>query len=226
MARAPSSTKDTHDPADLAADLESALGAPAGATGPNGTFDRVFIQLSPSQLVPNPKNPRRHPKSQLEALVESIRVFGQVGAVVARRANKMLIAGHGFVEAAKMAGLDRIRVELWDVDQQKADAFMVASNRLAELGMDDDAAIKAILAEAEDDWLQAMGFVQGDKTEALSKAGIKDLEIKEIDTSPVEDTFYVTVRGPLALQSKALQAFKAIEREHPELEVLLGTTNI
>ncbi len=209
---------------DPTSDIAASLGATAmPAPAPGADF--IEIDISPDQLVRNPKNPRRHPKEQLEALAESLRVFGQRGTVIVRRANKMIIAGHGLTEAAILGGVDKIRVQLWDVDQAKADAFMVASNRLAELGQDDEAAIKAILADVQDDWLQAMGFAQADKSEALSKSGIKDLEIKEIDTSPVSDTFYVTVRGPLGLQSKALNAFKVLERENPELEVLLGTTN-
>lgn len=185
-------------------------------------FETVFI--APDQLVANPRNPRVHPASQISMLAESLRRFGQTYPVIARRANKMIIAGHGVREAALEAGLDRIEVRLWDVDQKTADGYLLADNRLGDLSNDDEAAVKALLAEFEDDWLPALGFDLDGKPDDDDADLGADLEIREIDTSPVADTFYVTVRGPLELQSKALDAFKALEREHPALEVLLGTS--
>ena len=80
----------------------------------------VTVFLSPDQITPDPRNPRVHPPEQIEALTKSLKLFGQTYPVIARRANKRIIAGHGIHAAALQAGLDKIEVRLWDVDEDTA----------------------------------------------------------------------------------------------------------
>lgn len=62
------------------------------------------------ELRPNPRNPRKHPESQIERLMAALRRDGQTRPLLARKANKMLIAGHGVHTAARRLGWQEIRV--------------------------------------------------------------------------------------------------------------------
>jgi ParB-like chromosome segregation protein Spo0J len=84
-------------------------------------------------IIPNPRNNRMHPPEQLEMLKASIRRFGQPRPVLVRKTNRMLIAGHGIHQAMRETGATQIDVIWWDVEQNVADEFLLADNRLTEL---------------------------------------------------------------------------------------------
>ena len=49
------------------------------------------------------------------------------------------------------------------------------------------------------------------------------LVVREIATSDVSDSFWITVRGPLAQQAAALKRLQQLMGELPDVEVDLGT---
>lgn len=51
-----------------------------------------------------------------------------------------------------------------------------------------------------------------------------DLEVKEIPTGRVADTFWISVQGQLGDQAGALQALQQVMRQFPGVKVELGTT--
>jgi ParB-like chromosome segregation protein Spo0J len=179
-------------------------------------------RLPIGQLVPNPRNPRRHPQEQLDQLVASVKRFGQPRPVLVRRENLMIVAGHGVTEACRVAGLAEIAVVLWDVDQATADAFMLGDNRLARLGKDDKAQIADLLRQIGIGDLEGLGYTAAE-ADALLADTVEDLDVVEVPTGEVADRFWISVRGPLAQQSKALQQLKVALADVPEVEVELGT---
>ena len=96
-----------------------------------------------SSLQPDPKNPRKHKKRQIDQIVASIRSFGfNVPLLV--DANRRVLAGHGRLLAAKQLGLTQVpAISLAHLTPEQARAFMIADNRLAE-GADWD---EVLLAE-------------------------------------------------------------------------------
>ena len=62
---------------------------------------------SPESLKPHERNARKHPKKQLRQLAGSIKAFGFISPVLVN-AEGLILAGHGRVDAAKLAGLDKI----------------------------------------------------------------------------------------------------------------------
>lgn len=183
------------------------------------------VRLPLSELVPNPRNPRIHPEVQLEALAKSIKRFGQPKPILARRANKMICAGHGITEAMKRAGLADADVVLWNVDQGIADQFMLGDNHLPKLAREDAERVRAILegvgvAEAE-----AIGFSAAALDDVLRGAAA-DIEIAEIAVDAVEDRFWVSVRGPLKDQAATLQRLRKVLAELPAVSVELGTVAV
>lgn len=175
-------------------------------------------------LVPNPRNPRVHPEEQIVRLAASIKKFGQAKPVLARAENKMMVAGHGVLEAIKRAGQPETQVLLWDVDQKTADAYMLADNRFSDLSSHDEDRVAELLREIENGDLEAVGFNAEEAAAMLSDLAHDELVVEEIDTGLVADKFWLSVRGPLHLQSKALQRLKEVMKEWPEIDVELGTT--
>ena len=152
----------------------------------------------------------------------SLRDRGQLMPVLARTANTMLVVGHGVCQAARRLGWTDIRALLWNVDQRRADAYMLADNRLSDLSSHDDARVAELLREISDDDLLGAGF---NEAEVAKLFGSFDdvLEIKEIQTDAVRDDFWISVSGPLRLQAVALDRIRQLMAEFPEVNVDLGT---
>ena len=85
-----------------------------------------------SALVPRVRNPRTHSKKQIAQIAESIRRFGFLSPVLVD-AESHIIAGHGRVEGAKLAGLTQVPVMRVDhLSDAEIRAYVIADNKLAE----------------------------------------------------------------------------------------------
>lgn len=84
-----------------------------------------------SALKPWPNNPRSHPKKQLKQLAKNIELFGFTSPILVSQDNH-IIAGHGRVEAAKLAGLEEVpAIILPDLSKDQLRAIVIADNKLA-----------------------------------------------------------------------------------------------
>lgn len=120
-----------------------------------------------SELKAYAGNARVHGHDQIEQLARSIRQFGFNVPVLAK-ADGTIIAGHGRVEAARVAGLDQvpvIRIEHLTEDQVKA--FTLADNKIALNARWDFEKLSAELS-------------------ALSESGL-DLEVTGFDERELDD---------------------------------------
>jgi DNA modification methylase len=88
-------------------------------------------RLPLAALRPNPKNARTHSKKQLKLLQASIQAFGQTKPVIADD-NNTILAGHGFVEAARLAGLTTVSVIRFShLTEAQKRAYLIADNKIA-----------------------------------------------------------------------------------------------
>jgi len=88
----------------------------------------------PNTLVAHEKNSRIHDANQIDKIASSIQEFGFLSPVVIDK-DKTIIAGHGRVTAAIKLGLDKIPcVEANDLTPEQIRAFIIADNRIPELG--------------------------------------------------------------------------------------------
>ena len=85
-----------------------------------------------SKLKPHPKNPRVHPDSALDRLTRSIKEFGWTNPILVS-ADGFILAGHARLKAAEMAGLKEVPIVRLPLKGTKAEAYMIADNRLSEL---------------------------------------------------------------------------------------------
>ena len=91
--------------------------------------DIEITNLPIGDLRPDPANPRRISDEELESLTRSIREFGLIDPIIARREDKVVIGGHQRLLAARKLGLKEVPVVLVDLSQDQARLLNLALNR-------------------------------------------------------------------------------------------------
>jgi DNA modification methylase len=133
------------------------------ASLPSLTVDEVPID----DLRPDPANPRRISEDELDALERSLRQFGFVQPVLARREDRTVIGGHQRLVAARRLGLTTVPVTFLDVTVEQARLLGLALNKIS--GSWDDALLARLLAD-----LQSMPDLD------LSLSGFGEDEVKDL----------------------------------------------
>jgi len=100
-------------------------------------------------LTPWEKNPR-HNAHAVDQVRDSIVRFGFSSPIIARTADRVVIAGHTRLLAAQKLGMDKVPVRFMDLDPDQAAALALADNKLGELAEWDDQALADILGELQD----------------------------------------------------------------------------
>src|SRR6516225_9062204 len=106
---------------------------------------RELRRVAARELVPHPKNWRRHPQVQVDALRALLVEVGYADALLARElpdGKLQLIDGHLRAEATPNA---RVPVLILDVSEQEADKLLLTIDPLAGMAEADAGRIKALL---------------------------------------------------------------------------------
>lgn len=117
-------------------------------------------------LEPHPRNVNQ---GDIGAISETMDALGFFGACLVQRSSRRIIAGKHRWLTAKALGGESVPVLWADVDDDTAVRIMLADNRTARLGHDDDQALAALLtdlAQGTDRGLAGTGF-DGDALDAL-----------------------------------------------------------
>jgi ParB-like chromosome segregation protein Spo0J len=134
----------------------------------NGKIEIVPI----GRLKQHPRNPR---KGNVEAIRKLILEHGFYGVLPVQRSTGFILRGNHTWLAAKAAGIDRVRVEWLDVDDDRALRIVLSDNRASDLaGYDDEALAEDLRDLNAAGGLAGTGFSEGD-LEAL----LADLEASE-----------------------------------------------
>ncbi len=99
-------------------------------------------------LRPDPFNPRRISDTELDALTRSIREFGLVDPIIARRQDSVVIGGHQRLLAARRLGLDTVPVIYLNITTEQAKLLNLALNSIA--GDWDQELLARLLADLQD----------------------------------------------------------------------------
>src|SRR4051794_9054048 len=83
------------------------------------------------ELRPDPANPRRISEDQLEALTRSLREYGFVQPVLARRQDKKVIGGHQRLLAARRLGYKTVPVTWLDLTLEQARVLNLGLNKIS-----------------------------------------------------------------------------------------------
>lgn len=179
-----------------------------------------------ADLTADPKNARRHSEAQISQIVTSIERFGFVNPISIRPSGQ-LIGGHATLDALKRMGREDVACRVVDgLSERDYKALAIALNKLPENSRWDDDILRGVLLEIQDDGENALslGFSPGELKKLLDEPD--DLEVKEIETGPVDDEFWISVRGPLSQQANALKALEAAMKPYAGVSVEQGTINI
>ena len=139
-------------------------------------------------LTPDPKNARQHDEKNLNAIMASLKEFGQRKPIVITEAG-VIVAGNGTVEAAKRLGWTDIEIVKipndWTPDKVKA--FAIADNRTAELANWNQEVLTSQLLE-----LEAEGW-------EIAEFGFEPLEMPVNPDDIVEDEIPESAPSRVAL---------------------------
>lgn len=103
--------------------------------------------FDPKDLVKWARNPRKYTGEEIEEVARSIDRFGFGAPIVARRANKEMIAGHRRHLAALRRQLPRVPVRFMDISERDAHLLALADNRLPEKPEWDVPELESILGD-------------------------------------------------------------------------------
>lgn len=119
-----------------------------------------------NELKPHPKNPRVHPDSAIDKLVRSIKEYGWTNPVLVS-ADGYVLSGHARLKAAEKAGIEEVPVIYLPLEGAKAEAYLIADNRLQDETDWDYEKLKDLLQELD--------------------TGEFDLELTGFDMEEIED---------------------------------------
>ncbi|MES9985897.1 MAG: ParB N-terminal domain-containing protein, partial [Candidatus Thiodiazotropha sp. 6PLUC6] len=147
-------------------------------------------------LKPYTRNPKQHDSDQVRQIAASIKAFGFNVPVLSDK-NGEVIAGHGRLLAAQQLGLDTvpvIHIEHLDDDQKRA--FMLADNRLNELGGGWNKELLSLelsdLVDADFD-IELTGFTEDDLLD--NQLAITDDDCERADEAPALTEIPITRLG-------------------------------
>jgi len=124
--------------------------------------DLLPLSTPVESLTLMPGNPRR---GDVEAVAASLEAFGQRKPIVARRFDRVVIAGNHTLQAARSLGWPFLAVVWTDDDEATGKAYSLADNRTAELGSYDEAELATMIGEvagASPELLAATGWTDED----------------------------------------------------------------
>ena len=91
----------------------------------------AIVHVPIDDLKADPANPRRISDAELEALTRSIREFGLIDPIIARKEDRTVIGGHQRLLVARRLGLKSVPVTFLDITKEKAQLLNVALNRIS-----------------------------------------------------------------------------------------------
>lgn len=101
-------------------------------------------------LVPNPKNPNRHPDAQIQLLGRIIRQTGWRQPITISKRSGFIVKGHGRLLAARLEGMKEAPVDYQNYTNEAEEyADLVADNRIAELAETDNKLLADIFADID-----------------------------------------------------------------------------
>ncbi len=144
--------------------------------GPSPETAELRIEhVAIGDLSPDPFNPRRISDGELEALTRSIREFGLIDPIIARREDSTVIGGHQRLVAARRLGLESVPVIFVDLSPEQAKVLNLALNRIS--GDWDEELLARLLADlqlAPEIDIALSGFADDEIAKLLKSLGSRE----------------------------------------------------
>lgn len=129
------------------------------------------------ELKPYKKNAKKHDKTQVEQIANSIKEFGFTQPVIIDK-NNCVVAGHGRILGAKKAGLKQVpTVTLEELTEEQIKAYRLVDNKLNESDWDYSLLDEELEDLIDDIDMELFGFDADMSDEELERA-IKEVKFK------------------------------------------------
>lgn len=141
-------------------------------------MDEIKVEyVSIDSVKPYKKNARKHSKSSIDVIANSIQEFGMADPIAVWGKDNIIVEGHGRLQALKRLGYDKVPVIHLDylTDEQRR-AYTLAHNRTAEASEWDLELLPDELAEIFDIDMSGFGFDITDDTADVIEEAEEDSE--------------------------------------------------
>lgn len=162
---------------------------PKKALAENLAIRRVLI----SELHNDPANVRLHNRRNIDAIISSLKTFGQVEPLVVQKGTNKVIGGNGRLEALREMGATEVDIVEIEADNLKATALGIVLNRTAELADWDNEALSQVLIAAGHEGInhEELGFSIDDIAKICSLDELPaNADGKEYDESIANEVQY------------------------------------
>lgn len=174
-----------------------------GGKGASYAVEMVAIEL----LSEDPANARKHGDKNVDAIVASLRRFGQQKPIVIDR-NNVVRAGNGTLQAARVLGWQSIACYRSKLAGAEMAAYAIADNRTAELAEWDEEILRATLeglAVDDVELLEAAGYTEDELSQmAIDAMASIDPGDDEDDTNGEQMDESVTVSFPVTVEQEVV----------------------
>jgi len=135
-------------------------------------------------LKPHPRNPNRHPESQIVLLAKIIKAQGWRAPITVSNRSGYIVRGHGRLLAAQLLGVKQVPVDRQDYASDEEElADLIADNRIAELAEMDNTMLKDVLEELDTGAfdMDLTGFAEDALEDLMTQFHVQDEDDVEDD---------------------------------------------
>lgn len=139
-------------------------------------------------------NPRDHDDKSIQAIAASLKIFKQTKPIVLSADGRVIIAGNGTYQAAKLLGWTHIAANKSHLEGEEALAYAIADNRTAELSQFDYDIVGAAMKGMSDSMQSNLGFSDDEIKSILEGNGLdggaSETELKGEEPDAMGDVEY------------------------------------
>lgn len=110
---------------------------------------RELGEVDPRDLIAHPLNPKIHTELQREAIGAALGRIGWVLPIIVNRTTGRIIDGHGRVEEAIAAGVDRVPVLYVEVDEETERRALVTLDPVGQIAGYDGTKLRTLMTAME-----------------------------------------------------------------------------
>lgn len=178
------------------------------------------VVSSIGDLVPDPKNARRHNPRNIALIGDSLQNVGAARSIVIDE-NNVILAGNGVIEAAGERGIEKVQVVEADgstiiavrrrglTEKQKAE-LAIADNRAGELSDWDEPALQKLIEETG---AEVTGFTDEELGRLLPSGETAETELRQLDVrEPPPTMTWVLIGIPTPRYGTIAKDVEAIAR--------------
>jgi len=154
----------------------------------------------PEDLLANPRNIRRHPNRQRDALRGSLDELGMIAPVIVNRLTGMLVDGHARIEEYISAGVTEVPVAYVELTEEQERLALAVLDPVGDMAVADHRALNELLDEVDTD-------------NAGLGALLDDLRRQSAGYSPELEP---DILSPVVTDADIASAQAGLAHEHPE----------